>query len=69
MGLVSFWYGDVHTAGAIYYSGGDVKEKKRLARIQAAINSREEVLKHPKYIECLSEYGDIIGINAKPTVL
>ena len=37
-------------------------------RTAGAIKSRDEVLKHPKYIECLSEYADQIGINTQPEV-
>lgn len=45
-GLVSFWYEDIYTAGAIYYSGQphEIKSKKKEQRVKAAFESRKNIL-------------------------
>ena len=45
-----------------------IKDQKLKRRTKDAMNSREDVLKHPKYVEILSSFGEFIGINGEPKV-
>ena len=69
LGLVSFWYEDEYTAGAIYYSNNpDGKEKKKRERTKAAWESREATLNHEMFKKYLAHMAEYIGINRKPKV-
>ena len=68
IGLLSFWLTDEDTYGSVYDydypEDPDWTFEQR--KIQMAIDSREQVMKHDKFQEIFKDYIDAIGINKKP---
>ena len=72
MGLLSFWLQDEGTHGSVHY-GSDYRSNpfsndKTKLRKYFAMQSRQDVLDHPKYKEIFEQYAEAIGITEEPSV-
>merc|ERR1712029_657408 len=68
IGLQTFWQGGEYTYGSVENNdyGRDIPLKERSYGF--AIQSRKDVLEHPKFKEIFGAYADAIGINEEQNV-
>merc|ERR1712029_320476 len=71
IGLQTFWQGGEYTYGSVEehdYGRGEKGLTMKERSYGFAINSRKEVLEHPKFKEIFGAYADAIGINEEQQV-